>query len=1377
MSTINCTVPITVRVAGDPSQRVIEELYEVLRRSVTARLAEAERLITSSRPGETPPVAREAFREPYEPGREHFDADGYEVPIYDRGGEPVVVPFRRRRWRVRDAFTIRIRVSDFADYLDQVGSERDRELRALYPEIVDEIRRAAVWVVVARESILLDDLIAEVTARIDERFVPEGRIFYFVYSVLDRDRLRLAELEQGNAMARVPSMAYNRIEFTADGRVVLARGGVVLFTRMVLPIVRLTETLVMGTEVPVPVRYRDLEFLVDPASFESIFEVSWSSFVGEHGDSITTLRLIPVHPLRRVHFSTINYFVRQAVTERVPHGSWFFGSLRVLSDATIRWLPDAARTVASALTNEATRAVSSDLESLVWDTEWTGAFVYTVLAPTEDQIDAARYAGSAHRLAAELAVMLRGDPRELAWPYETYNWFRDTPSGRGFEFLLAELERLGLLDRLFDAVEEADNWDLHELLIRRATGTRFATHDRVRHSITVINRRRREDLIHAYRREGDRYVLLIEKDEDQVLRPHGIFANIDSGYSKSQTVQRIRPDRMAEFQRRLENEARDLIGEIVSGRSTTEFTETSFAREALARTVRGIGAEEFEDNYVEEIEHTISARLLSITRLGDVIERYEVTFELVDRYGDGGWQTIPGSRRTLTDGAFEEMLAWWPRLHGFAFIQSMATVVGVVAVVAIAWEVGAVAFLVELGGGPVAVGVAIGISELIYLATARRYTLEGFLIAAIDGYLFALGFRFAGIAGRSLATSIGTQTMPRIIGGWVAERLTVGTFGGAGSAALVTFNHDLIGVLLGQGDWSTPEEYVRHMALGAALGVVFEFGIGALQPVLRVGGRTALKTVDHVVTRIRAEGLTLPQWSAWTTEALANLRGRLAAFLEPELATRIAAAFRERLADVMRSLSGGVRTSIYLRVLELSGIRLSRSAATGLEKLLRLPPAALSDDALLAFVNRLARDGRHSVPFLEALNGIDDALLTEIASRGALPTLADAPRILALVGERGSATLGALLEGPFNWSLNALDDLLARSSRLAIDQQERLITVLSRPGQQVPPTSALETMERLGSLDDEVLAGLDRLYGTALDRATVDGILAHAPNANLAAWLRFIGGLREAAVTHMVESGFISAVSEAPNVLAFLRGAGNFRRVARLIGRGRADEVLPAFDDFLARNPGLTAEETINAVDQFRRLGLRQPGEIEAAGVTSAQPGYPGGASSAIEDLHRLMADNVPAPMARNILELPPGETITSVDVAGPGVIAPDVLFTTSTGRHIGREATSSNVQNTTAARAVDDLSTNLMRRVREKVGSYDPRGTSDRPEPNYASREIDVQIRPSRNGINFDDLLTRDFLDRVMERIGGTTSLGRIDRIRFYDSSGNLTYTWTRGG
>ena len=66
---------------------------------------------------------------------------------------------------------------------------------------------------------------------------------------------------------------------------------------------------------------------------------------------------------------------------------------------------------------------------------------------------------------------------------------------------------------------------------------------------------------------------------------------------------------------------------------------------------------------------------------------------------------------------------------------------------------------------------SIAISEILYLVTAKHYLIEGFVMAAIDGYLYALTFRFGGMAGRAIALRIGTQSMPRIVGGWIVERL------------------------------------------------------------------------------------------------------------------------------------------------------------------------------------------------------------------------------------------------------------------------------------------------------------------------------------------------------------------------------------------------------------------------------------------------------------------------------------------------------------------------------------------------------------------------------------------------------------------------------
>src|SRR5262249_16812625 len=150
--------------------------------------------------------------------------------------------------------------------------------------------------------------------------------------------------------------------------------------------------------------------------------------------------------------------------------------------------------------------------------------------------------------------------------------------------------------------------------------------------------------------------------------------------------------------------------------------------------------------------------------------------------------------------------------------------VSIIAVLVVAWELGVIAALVEIAGGAANVVVSIGISELIYICTAQHYTLQGFLMAALDGYLMALGFRGGALVGRAVAGRIGTESIRRVMVGWIAERLITGTVGGAGSAALVTFSHDLINIFLGRGGFSSPGDYVRHMALGGALGIVFEFG-------------------------------------------------------------------------------------------------------------------------------------------------------------------------------------------------------------------------------------------------------------------------------------------------------------------------------------------------------------------------------------------------------------------------------------------------------------------------------------------------------------------------------------------------------------------------
>ncbi|MDJ0345131.1 hypothetical protein QMK19_31820 [Streptomyces sp. H10-C2] len=96
---INCYVPITVRVVGEPTQEQLEALGQALARTVAAQLATAERVLAERVPAERhrgEAVERPSARERYGPGRDAAKDQFAQVPGYDDGGRPIAVPVVRR---------------------------------------------------------------------------------------------------------------------------------------------------------------------------------------------------------------------------------------------------------------------------------------------------------------------------------------------------------------------------------------------------------------------------------------------------------------------------------------------------------------------------------------------------------------------------------------------------------------------------------------------------------------------------------------------------------------------------------------------------------------------------------------------------------------------------------------------------------------------------------------------------------------------------------------------------------------------------------------------------------------------------------------------------------------------------------------------------------------------------------------------------------------------------------------------------------------------------------------------------------------------------------------------------------------------------------
>jgi hypothetical protein len=404
---------------------------------------------------------------------------------------------------------------------------------------------------------------------------------------------------------------------------------------------------------------------------------------------------------------------------------------------------------------------------------------------------------------------------------------------------LEALEKSGGFNTLFDPIESADHVPLHQHLIRFSLATRYAAHERVRRSHELVSARvlsRRKNVY--YEQE-----IWLDRDPNQTVKVGQAFGDVNSIFIFERDETRLKPARLPAFREALEKEREALLGRILRGEDTNQYDEATFANTAIGRAAQRI---QLSENDFEKVTIQRSMRLLRVeARMEQALPRYYVTVEFVERVGAEQWQSVSG-QITLSEDDFEGRLTLWRLGRAGEFLEAVGTGVIVVGAVVIAWEAGLIAALIKAAGGATAVLISIGIAEALYIIRVvfgdTKLTLRGFFEAALDGYLMALGFRGAGFLGRGAARAIGTESLKRLTGGWVAERLIVGTVGGAGSAALTTFSHDLIGVAIEGRDWSGIETYVHHMTWGALLGVVFEFGVEALQPILRAGGESALQT-------------------------------------------------------------------------------------------------------------------------------------------------------------------------------------------------------------------------------------------------------------------------------------------------------------------------------------------------------------------------------------------------------------------------------------------------------------------------------------------------------------------------------------------------------
>jgi hypothetical protein len=271
-------------------------------------------------------------------------------------------------------------------------------------------------------------------------------------------------------------------------------------------------------------------------------------------------------------------------------------------------------------------------------------------------------------------------------------------------------------------------------------------------------------------------------------------------------------------------------------------------------------------------------------------------------------------------------------------------------------------------------------------------------------------------------------------------------------------------------------------------------------------------------------------------------------------------------------------------------------------------------------------------------------------------------------------------------------------------------------------------------------------------------------------------------VIELANRGLLEPIANAPRIAAFARqfGVSELLEATASSPPAEVPSVVAGLENFLRSESSLNAYEQRDAIVRLRgllartrasrRIHISDLDALHTAAARARTTAASDGLGLGIESVAALMADNVDARVADEMLRSPVGADVTSVQVAGPGRPGPDIRFETPSGR-IGREATSITAERAPSVSASRWLRSKLSGVIVDKAPTFDPR-----PEDpaHYVSRELDIHVRLAADGFSFDPILDAPLInDAIADLPPGIVM--KLDRIRFYGSQGNLVFTWSR--
>ncbi|MCW5802918.1 MAG: S8 family serine peptidase [Deltaproteobacteria bacterium] len=752
---------------------------------------------------------------------------------------------------------------------------------------------------------------------------------------------------------------------------------------------------------------------------------------------------------------------------------------------------------------------------------------------------------SLQALAAHFTRRLE-ESRDFVWEQsfarDVSDLVRYPPDVRGG--FLDEIARLARLPAFYDAFADMVNHGQRSVAADLTKRTKYETDTSYLKYLATHHKKTEQVRRHTY--DVKRQQILLDKKGDRVLRVGspwpGVAGDVYPVYKREAKFERVKPARQRELCRQTLKELVQLIAEAAAtakgggeGKSTTpnELLETAVnrAREAMRPP---LGKDD-----VETVAWEMSVRVTALrSRPEGGVERVEIEYEIVERIDGGPWIAVPCSRRWRSEQELSEELS-------FIFLDRLvrvvtwiaAFVVGVVAIGLLATSVVGAALL-RLAGGARFLLANVVLAEAIYVLTSGgEVTWEGFVQAALGGYLQAVGFRlFAPVGNRIGALVAGRATglsFTRAAATWLVTKGVTG--GGAvalqGTGMLLTM--DLVNVMRG-GRMSSWRDYLSAAGHGAVLGAVLEIGLGTA--ITGLGG--ALRgTVAHKLARALASALreTKQVLQGMTPGAFLELcaRARLGfddflfgaaqglsrfkvwlreVIQDPKLAAAAAEGVTKQLetsakafADKVAATPGAAKAAgkraldniavgFHADILALSEIALGDDAIRGLRRMLSEHGRALRASDLTTAMQQLRAVPKVADGLLAFLGALDQEVLARVLQRDALFELIGSKGLASLVARGSEVTVGdlrTLFQQGFKGRIPELDTWVADVDKLAADAQLSIFGAMRTHIDVLSPSGAL------GLVRQNVLLDLVHLEGIAVmvrasSREAMDGLIAKA---------------------------------------------------------------------------------------------------------------------------------------------------------------------------------------------------------------------------------------------------------------------------------------------